>query len=363
MTGGTGGRSGAGGAVTGAGGAVVPPPQTNQFWISPTGSDTNPGTQDQPMFTLCDDANKMGACYKVCRSSTAGCLTGGATIWVMDGTYKYGALTQKIGSTKLCTQANPCTISAVAGAHPVFDFTGQPIATDSRGIQIQGDWWHLKGITVTKAGDSGIFVMGNNNTIEQCVSHHNQDMGFVVAVNSGRAGSGVNNTFLNDDSFQNFDTATSGENADGFGAKENTAAGNVFRGCRAWDNADDGWDFYGWGAPITVDNCWAINQTLTIHGSNSDGNGFKLGGNNVSSKHVLSNLFSVGNGTNGSSGRGFTNNSNPASLTCTGTCGSYSNKAADTGVGGITVKTGPTGAAMANAARLANGDLPSINSL
>jgi len=68
---------------------------------------------------------------------------------------------------------------------------------------------------------------------------------------------------------------SSGENADGYGAKENTGAGNVFRGCRSWDNADDGWDFYGWSSPITVDNCWAINQTATIHGSNSDGNGFK----------------------------------------------------------------------------------------
>jgi len=31
---------------------------------------------------------------------------------------------------------------------------------------------------------------------------------------------------------------------------------NVFRGCRAWENSDDGFDFYGWGSPITVDNCW-----------------------------------------------------------------------------------------------------------
>jgi hypothetical protein len=137
----------------------------------------------------------------------------------------------------------------------------------------------------------------------------------------------------------------------------------VFRGCRSWDNADDGWDFYGWASPITVDNCWAINQTATVSGSNSDGNGFKLGGNNVNARHLLSNLFAVGNGTNGSSGRGFTNNSNPAALTCTGTCGSYSNKAADTGVAGVTVKTGPTGTQMINAARLANGDLPNINSL
>ncbi len=353
-----GGATGSGGA-TAAGGATS---GTNEFWISPTGNDSNSGTKDSPLFSLCDDTGKKGACYKVCGTSGT-CLTGGATIWVMDGTYKYGAVTQKIGSTKLGTASGVFNVFAVAGAKPVFDFTGMPVSSDSRGLQLQGDYWHIRGITVTKAGDTGIFVMGNNNIIDQCVVHHNQDAGLVIGVNSSRAGSGVNNLILNCDSYQNFDSATDGENADGFGMKENAGTGNVFRGCRAWDNGDDGWDFYGWSSPITVDNCWAISQTSTVYGGQSDGNGFKLGGNSVSATHKLSNLISVGNGTHGSSGRGFTNNSNPATLTCTGTCGSWSNKAADTGVGGITLKSGPTAAKMIAAVRLANGDLPDINSL
>jgi hypothetical protein len=316
------------------------------------------------LFTLCDDTLKAGACYKLCPIGGT-CSSG--TIWVMDGTYKYGAVMQKIGSTKLGTASAPFNVFAVAGAKPVFDFTGMPVNTASRGIQLQGDYWHLRGITVTKAGDTGIFIMGNNNTIEQCVAHHNQDAGFVIGVNSSRSGTGTNNLVLNCDSYQNFDEATNGENADGFGMKENSGAGNVFRGCRAWDNADDGWDFYGWASPVTIENSWAISQAKTVGGSASDANGFKLGGSSVSAQYILKDLYSTGNGTGsfGTSGCGFTNNSNPASLSCSGTCASWDNKKADTGVSGVgtSAPSGATAQKMIDAKRNADGSLPSITSL
>ncbi len=261
---GPGGATGTGGATTGTGGTTGGT-AANEFWVSPTGDDSNPGTKDSPMFSVCwDDSDaspavKQGACYKICPSGGS-CLASGATIWVMDGTYKYTA-TQKIGSTKLGTAAGPYNVFAVAGAKPVFDFSALPVDAKSRGIQVQGDYWHVKGITVTKAGDAGIFVMGNNNTIEQCISHANADMGIAIGVNSSRSGTPANNLILNCDSYQNNDTANGGENADGFGAKKNTGgSGNVFRGCRAWDNSDDGFDFYGWAPAITVDNCWAVSQ-------------------------------------------------------------------------------------------------------
>jgi len=93
------------------------------------------------------------------------------------------------------------------------------------------------------AGDTGIFVMGNNNIIEQCASHHNQDAGIVIGINSSRAGTGLNNLILNCDSYMNYDPATNG-GMRWFGAKENTGGtGNIFRGCRAWENSDDGFDF------------------------------------------------------------------------------------------------------------------------
>jgi hypothetical protein len=363
----TGGTTGAAGGATAAGGTT--PPTGNEFWISPTGDDTAAGTKDAPLFTLCNDSKKAGACYKLCPVGGT-CASG--TIWVMDGTYKYGSVTQKIGSTKVGTASSPFNVFAVAGATPVFDFTGMPLGSANRGLQVGGDYWHIKGITVTKAGDTGIFIMGNNNTIEQCVSHHNQDAGIVIGVNASRAdATGLGNLVLNCDSYANYDPATDGGNADGFGAKENTGGpGNVFRGCRAWENSDDGFDFFGWGSPITVDNCWVMSQSTTLSGSQSNGNGFKLGGNNVTAPHILKNLYAVGNGANAKSGdgngNGFEANSNSAAMPCSGTCGAWSNRSAGvhgSNITGVTVTSGPTAAKMIAAPRAADGSLPAITSL
>jgi pectate disaccharide-lyase len=350
------GGTGAAGAAGTAGTKAV----SDEFWISPDGNDSNPGTKEKPLLTLCDETSKKGACYKVC--SGGKCMNGGATIWVMNGTYQY-AVTQKIGSSKPGTENGVVRVWAEAGAKPIFDFSSQSASDANRGIQLQASYWHIKGITVTKAGDTGIFVMGSHDIIEQCITHHNQDAGLVIGVNSDVSGSGTDNLILNCDSYQNYDSASKGENADGFGLKENSGAGNVFRGCRAWDNADDGWDLYAWSSPVTLENCWAIKQTSTVYGSASDGNGFKLGGDGVRAAHKLSNCYSVGNGAHGTSGRGFTNNNNPASMSCTGTCGSWGNKNGDAGVSGISRTSGPSADKLINAARLANGDLPSIDSL
>jgi pectate disaccharide-lyase len=359
-----GGRTGAGGA-TGAGGSTG---ATNEVWVSPTGNDdTGTGTKDAPLFSICwddsDNSIKKGACYKLCPVGT-GCTTAGGTIWVMDGTYKYKA-TQKMGSSKNGTASAPFNVFAVAGAKPVLDFSALTVEDTSRGIQVSANYWHIKGLTVTKAGDTGIFVMGSNNTIEQCIAHHNQDAGIVVGVNSDVSGSGKNNLFLNCDSYQNNDEATKGENADGFGAKKSSGGtGNIFRGCRAWDNADDGFDFYAWDSPITVENCWAMSQAKTTSGSNSDGNGFKLGGNDVSAAHILKDLYATDNNY-ASSNCGFTNNNNPAAMTCTGKCASWGNGTAAKGVSGVgtTAPGSATAAKMIAAPRNADGSLPDISSL
>jgi hypothetical protein len=360
----TGGRTGAGG-TTGSGGGTA---GGTEVWVSPDGNDdTGTGTKDSPLFSICwddsDNSIKKGGCYKLCPVGS-GCSAAGGTIWVMDGTYKYKA-TQKMGSSKLGTASGPLNVFAVSGAKPVLDFSALPVDDKSRGIQISGDYWHIKGLTVTQAGDTGIFVMGNNNTVEQCIAHHNKDAGIVVGVNSDRSGSGKNNLFLNCDSYSNNDTQTNGENADGFGAKKSDGGtGNIFRGCRAWDNADDGFDFYAWSSPITVDNCWAVSQAKTTSGSSSDGNGFKLGGDGVSAAHILKDLYATDN-KYASTNCGFTNNNNPASMTCTGKCAAWGNGTDVKGVSGVGTSAPGSATAdkMINAKRNADGSLPDISSL
>lgn len=273
-TGGAGGRSGgtAGGGAggtggrTGTGGAGGTPANGNEFYIGPSGNDTNPGTLAQPFKTL-NQANAVA--------------TAGTTVWIMPGTFPYAPT---MNLTKNGTEANPIRVWAMPGARPVLDFSMQTKGLSSaRGIEIKGNYWHVKGLEVMNAGDNGIAISGSHNTVEDVILHGNSDSGLQITVPEAMATDnslGAYNTILNCDSYENLDQPTGGENADGFAAKLRIGPGNVFRGCRAWNNADDGWDLFASDDVVVIDNCWAFLNGQPVAGTNpaGDGNGFKLGG-------------------------------------------------------------------------------------
>jgi hypothetical protein len=264
-TGGSGGAgSGSGGAMGGKGGSGGAPTGMN-LWVAPNGVDTNPGTEQAPLLTLT-------------RASTL--ARAGSTVWVMAGTFNYTA-TQELAQSG--TAQAPIRLWAVEGARPALDYTNQVRASSARGIELTGNYWHIRGIEVRNAGDNGIAISGSNNTIENVITHHNGDTGIQITVSEGQATLatlGASNTVLNCDSYENFDEATNGENADGFAAKLRIGAGNVFRGCRAWNNADDGYDLFAADDVVVIENSWAFLNGRVAGGGNSagDGNGFKLGG-------------------------------------------------------------------------------------
>lgn len=219
-----------------------------------------------------------------------------------------------------------------ANGRAVFDFSEQVVADSSRGIQLEGNYWHLYGITVCYAGDNGILLSGKNNIVERCVFFANQDTGLQLA----RSNTELNNIadwpsdnlILNCTSYDNADDKT-GENADGFAAKLTCGPGNVFDGCIAYANCDDGWDLYAKEATgsigvVTIKNCVAFRNGMTTKNSsyaNGDMNGFKLGGSNgkVPTAHVIYNCLSFNNGKDG-----FTDNGNGGALKVSG-CTAYGN--------------------------------------
>ena len=178
---------------------------------------------------------------------------------------------------------------------PILDFSVMSENGSNRGIELSGNYWHIKGIKVFKAGDNGMLITGSNNLIEFCEFSDNSDTGLQIGNGGG------NNTVLNCDSFFNADSTL--ENADGFASKLDAGTGNKFIGCRAWQNLDDGWDGYLRGADnitTTYENCWAIKNGYLKNGTKGlgDGNGFKTGGSdNKDLKHnaILKNCLAVGN--------------------------------------------------------------------
>ena len=338
-----GGRTGAGGmtaagGTTGAGGATP----VTAYWVATTGSDSNPGTQAAPFATLLH-ANLFAKA--------------GITIWIMPGTYP-SSFTVSFANSGTAT--NPINVFAATGARPVLDYAAQKaMAPDDnkRGLNITGDYWHVRGFEIKNANDNGIAISGSHNTIEDMITDFCGDTGIQITVPSAMASDltrGANNTILNCDSHDNYDAATGGENADGIDAKLDIGPGNVFRGCRSWNNSDDGYDLFGVTQVVTIDNCWAMLNGHLADGTSgpaADGNGFKLGGNHVPAVHVVMNSFSMTNDT-----CGFTLNNNTAQPKITGS-GANGNKGQAfcslTNVTG-TVTITMTGAQAITAARVTN---------
>lgn len=370
----TGGTSTSAGGATAAGGSTADSSGC-RVWLATDGSDTAAGTQAAPVATLLHAYDLV--CPPPASGSAAGTECTGAsprTICVKAGTYPM-ATRFEFKKTRMGTASSRVVIQAdpSASAKPVFDFSTQPRVScganpsdgNLGGFTINADYVTLKNLEIKGANDNCVKVQGANGIVEGVVVHGCADAGIQISDGSGYTGSGTSNTVRNCDSYQNNDTQCNGENADGFAAKEASGAGNAFIGCRAWDNADDGWDLYGYTVPVRIENCWAFNQCATTLGSNSDCNGFKLGGDDVSAAHVLADLISVGNSR--ATGNGFTENSNPASMTCTGTCAAWGNKVNVDSINGNISTTAIGGANITNmaaaSARNADGSLKSISSL
>ncbi len=298
-----GGTAGAGTSSGGTGAAGATAGSPDDIYVAPDGNDTNPGTQAAPYRTLN-------------RADSA--VSAGRTIWMAPGTYTSGSTAQL---TKNGTELAPIVLSGTPGSRPLLDFASQPRGSSNRGIELSGNYWHIRGIEVANAGDNGIAISGSHNIIEDVVLHGNEDTGLQITVGSSQAGNdayGADNLILNCDSYENFDRATGGENADGFAAKLRIGPGNVFRGCRAWNNADDGWDLFASNDVVVIENCWAFSNGK-VGGQNpaGDGNGFKLGGapngtDQGGAAHQVSHNASFENLT-----CGFTRNNNPVAPVAT----------------------------------------------
>jgi hypothetical protein len=245
------------------------------YFVSTSGSDANPGTISQPFLTIAKGLTAVG---------------NGGQVYVRSGTY---AMSSKLSLSKT-TLTNYVRLWAYPGETVTIDSTGN----SSDGIGISGDCYYLKGITVMNAGHNGINISGASNIVEFCTTASNANTGIHITGDTNTS----YNLILNCDSFRNYDPPTHGQNADGFSAKWIFGPGNVFSGCRAWENADDGWDLWMGTNTIVITNCWAFRQGTNVFGDTGwqgNGNGFKLGGNYVGTPHRLVRSLAFKNMANG----------------------------------------------------------------
>jgi hypothetical protein len=188
-----------------------------QLYISPDGADDNPGTIEEPFGTFPKAILEAAP---------------GDTIYVRGGIYELIS-TVTIPATKNGTDNLFYTLTASNGEVPILDFSEQSLG--SKGISLQANYWHIKGLQIRGAGDNGMEInFGSYNIIEQCQFYENRDTGLQLSNGSG------NNRIINCDSYYNADPPDYGD-ADGFAPKLAVGSDNYFYGCRAWGNCDDKW--------------------------------------------------------------------------------------------------------------------------
>ena len=286
--------------------SCITPAFSTTYWVAPYGSDSNSGTASNTPFATP---------HKAVTAS----LAPGDTIFIRGGNYSFSANISP-GSSKVGTPGNLIKFWAYPGELPVFDFT--PMTTSDKALEMRRNYWHVKGVEIKNAPNTGILIAGTGNIIEGCVVH---DCGFdgIVLGSSSVSSKATNALILNCDSFRNYGGGN-GNNGDGFAGKAGCGPGNVFRGCRAWNNADDGWDFYDTAAqPVVMENCWAFSNGYNLWGYagtwTGNGNGFKLGGEGTPAEHLLTNCVTFGNRS-----KGFDHNNGDAGQTMVN-CTGYSN--------------------------------------
>jgi hypothetical protein len=268
--------------------------EDGDIYVSPDGVSSNSGTENAPidLDTAIDFVKE------------------GQKIIVLEGRYVRNS---KIDIKKYNdgTEEARKYLSAAPGTRPVIDFDKR-----SEGVVLSGNYWHVEGLDFARSAGNmkGFTIGGSHNIVENSRFYEHGDTGLQISRTDGsndKADWPSHNLILNSTSFDNRDP--SDNNADGFAAKLTSGEGNIFRGCIAHNNIDDGWDLYtkaGTGAigAVLIEDSIAYNNGFLTDGTvgAGDKNGFKLGGEGIHVPHVIKNSIAFGNGA-----YGFTSNSNP----------------------------------------------------
>lgn len=251
--------------------------------VSPDGRAGQPGDLNNPLDL----------------ASAISLVAPGGTIHLADG--EYGAI-----EIPLTASGTPDALKRLSGEDADVRFTGM--------VSHNAYYWQLDHLEVD---GERLIIHGSHNVFEHIVTHSAPDTGFQITspADVGRALWASHNTVRYSESYNNEDA--SGINADGFAAKMRIGEGNSFDHCISHHNIDDGWDLFnkvedGPNGAVTITNSIAFNNGQTFNTQQTGGNlgnGFKLGGEGLPVAHTVKGNLSFNNGMDG-----FTDNFNSGSL-------------------------------------------------
>ncbi len=280
------------------------------WYVATNGVDTNAGASNAPFATIMKAQAVAHA---------------GDTVWLRGGTYYPTNITLYNSPGVPWNVVNNMTNSGISylawsNELPVFDFSKvyfNPPTNRVTAFLINASncvfrSFDVVGVPIiytntSQPPQSECFRVNNGswNLFDRLRMHDGHGIGFYLT-------DGMSNQVQNCDAYNNtgVDSYSQG-NIDGFGCHgtKTSYTGNVFYGCRAWNNSDDGYDLINNKAKVVFDHCWSFYNGFFTNGLATGGNanGFKCGGYGVSGgsypvpppRNLVRFCLSVGNGANG----------------------------------------------------------------
>jgi RNA polymerase sigma factor (sigma-70 family) len=241
---------------------------TADIYVAPTGVDTGDGTIGRPLATL---------------SKAVSLVRPGQTIALRGGTYQPA---DPVSITTSGTAEQRITVSNYQDESPVIDASRIPAAKWA--ITQQADYWTVQGLEIKGSRSHAYVCLACRHDVFRRLSVHDNVESGLTLRNDGTIG----NQVLDSDFYRNRNPADQGRTGIGLGVKFGDGDGNVIRGCRAFDNADDGFDLGDFRSPVTLEYNWAYGNGVNRWGVRdwqSNGNGFTLGGGSppAAAAHLL----------------------------------------------------------------------------
>jgi hypothetical protein len=254
-------------------------PEVGHLFVAPWGSDRADGTFEHPFRSLREAASRAAP---------------GHVIYLRGGVYdELGLAGTAYTSVRVSgTPDAPVLIKSYPGERAIIDggkhayHPRQPndgySDSSPQLLQFVGEHTVWEDLTFRHGVGRAFYIVGNHNVFRNIVSHDHHSDGIYLQ--------GSNNLIENCDSFNNYSISNGGNSADGlkmvngnhirtvFGSHAETR-GNIVRGCRFWNNSDDGIDI--WSSLDTL-----IEFTMSWsngYGPTGNGMGYKLG--NASIRH------------------------------------------------------------------------------